>query len=94
MHNGTILAQEVTKLRAQLGWKQEKQAILNMYTASETGMIGDNMLQLMVDSQLGVGAESSGAVGLSSVAKLTNQGAPPRCTNCWQVGHKRTRCPK
>lgn len=62
--------------------------------ANESGITGDDMLQLMVDSQLGVEAESSGAAGPSSAAKLTTQRAPPRCTNCWQVGHKRTRCPK
>jgi hypothetical protein len=93
MHKNAISEREIEKLRAQVNQTKQKQAKPSKWMDSEEGMTGEDNLQRMVDDQLGVDVENTGEAGQSLAANPTNKRAPPRCSNCWQIGHRRTKCP-
>jgi hypothetical protein len=97
MHTVAILAQENADLRRANEKKRQKRTRSNRQIALEEGRSIGEGLQLaqqpeqpVEDSQV----VSHEAGESANQADLPRRRAPPRCSGCWEIGHKINRCPK
>ena len=97
MHNAAILAQENASLRRANEKKRQKRTYINRRIGHEGSLTIGHGLQLaqqpeqpVEDSQV----VSHEAGESATQADLPRQRAPPRCSGCWEIGHKINRCNK
>ena len=97
MYNTAILAQENASLRRANEKKRQKRTRSNRQIAHEGGLTIAEGLQLA--QQLEQPVEGSQVVSheageSANQADLPCKRAPPRCSGCWEIGHKINRCNK
>ena len=97
MHNAAILAEENATLRRVNEKIRKKRTQTNRRMAYEGGFsivgglqLGQQPEQPVEDSQV----VSHEAGESANQADLPRKRAPPRCSGCWEIGHKINRCPK
>ena len=93
MHNGVLLSHEIEQLRAENSRQKRKRALPNKKIANKSGMNSEDAQQRIQQEINSMEAEIVAEAGPSSAANSANQRAPPRCSNCWNIGHKRNKCP-
>ena len=97
MHNAAILAQENASLRRANEKKRQKRTRSNQRIAHEGGLTIAEGLQLAQQPEQ---PEEETQIVSHEAGESANQAdaprkrAPPRCSGCWEVGHRINRCPK
>ncbi|KAJ6000918.1 Transposase Tan1 [Penicillium waksmanii] len=89
-NNHAILKANMTRVMAENGRKQRKNAINSVQIAYEGGITVEDMqirLQLVNETNIATPSAPPRAAGSA------NERPPQRCGNCRKVGHKRNRCP-
>jgi hypothetical protein len=90
MHNAAILAKENHDLREAVDQLQKRRTRRTRAPPNEgilTASQGRELAQVLNEA-------SQAPPSTNQEAPLQRaQRAPPRCTNCWEVGHRRNRCP-
>ena len=97
MHNAAILAQENADLRRTNEKKRQKRTRSHRQIALEEGLSIGEGLQLAQQPEQPVEEKQvvSHEAGESATqADLPRQRAPPRCSGCWEAGHRINRCNK
>ncbi|EEA18507.1 conserved hypothetical protein [Talaromyces marneffei ATCC 18224] len=90
MHNAAILTSENHKLREAVDQLQKRR------TRRAQALPNEGILTVSEGRELAQALDQA-----HEAATVTNQPeppqraqrAPPRCSNCWELGHKRNRCP-
>ena len=90
MHNAAILRQEVCDLRAENKIQKRKRKKTNKCIAHTEGFTAQEARESMNQADE---APNTTPVEPASSASQPIRRAPPRCSDCNQLGHKRTRCP-
>ena len=97
LHNTTLLAYEIASLRRANEKKRQKRTRSHRQMAHEGGLTIADGLQLaqQPEQPVEVSQVVSHEAGESATqADLPRQRAPPRCSGCWEIGHKINRCNK
>jgi len=90
MHNTTILTSKNHKLHKAVNQLQKH------HTHRTQALPNEGILTVSKDQELTQALDQAHkASPVTNPAKLPQhaQHAPPRCSNCWELGHKRNQCP-
>jgi hypothetical protein len=95
LHNTALLAQENANLRMANEKIVKKRNRSTKQIPCEQGLTVEEGLQLVAQLDLPVEGDGVGSHEqreLPSQANPPRTRAPPRCTGCWEIGHKINRC--
>jgi hypothetical protein len=92
MHSAVILAHENQELRAANEKQIQKRKKSKKQLPHAGSLTIEEGAQLLQDAQMADEAIEGAIQQEASDALNTRQRAPPRCSNCHLIGHKRTQC--
>jgi hypothetical protein len=90
MHNAAIMKQEIRDLRAENETQKQKRKRTTQRIAHSEGFSTQEAKELMNQANE---AQDAPPAELDVSASQPIRRAPPRCSDCNQVGHRRTHCP-
>ncbi|RJE18836.1 Pogo transposable element [Aspergillus sclerotialis] len=93
MNSATILAKENRDLRAENETRKQKRKRSNKRISCAEGLSTQEARELINSPNQATEALNAIPTGLDTAASQPIRRAPPRCSDCNQVGHKRTHCP-
>jgi hypothetical protein len=94
MHTTAILTKEIHDLRAANEKKKQKRARSNKKIRREEGLSIGEARELILNSNQASEAQSTASGEPGQQASQARPRAPPRCSDCHELGHKRNQCPK
>jgi DDE superfamily endonuclease len=94
MNSAVILAKENSDLRAANEKQKQKRAKSARRIASEQGLSVQQAHELISRPNQASEAQSTIPIEATQPASQPISRAPSRCSNCNELGHRRTRCPK
>lgn len=93
IHQVAFISDENKRLRAESDHQKRKRALPKQRMPYNSGITASDGRERVEAELREVEADRLNRTAPPQAAKSANQRAPPRCTNCWVVGHKRTKCP-
>jgi DDE superfamily endonuclease len=94
MHSVEFLAKEVRDLRAANERKKQKRARSNKQIAREQGLSVQEGRELILRRNQPSEGQPTASTEAIQLASQPISRAPPRCSDCHELGHKRNQCPK
>jgi hypothetical protein len=93
MHNAAILHQEIRDLRAENEIKKQKRNKSTRRIAQSEGFSNHEGREAFNSLNQAIEAPNAPPAESASSTSQPIRRAPPRCSDCNQIGHNRTRCP-
>jgi hypothetical protein len=93
-HEFAMKEKENAEMRALLTKKRAQRARPNRRIAQEEGFSVQEASELILDRNQALEGQSTIPGEPSGLASQANSRAPPRCSECFELGHKRNQCPK
>ena len=94
MHQTAFLTKEVGELRAANAKKKQKRARSNRQIAREQGLSVQEGRELISRPNQPSEGQPTASTEAIQLASQPISRAPPRCSDCHELGHKRNQCPK
>lgn len=94
MYNAIFLANQNELLRAANAKQTIKRAKSTKQLLYKDGYIAGETNEQVVVEKNGMKVAEPAPAGPSETTQSLPYRAPPRCTNCFEVGHKRNQCKK
>ena len=93
MHEATLLKKEIRDLQAANKKQKQKRQRSKKQLSYEEGISVQEARESINHQNQADEAANSRVQESGEIISQRATRAPPRCTNCGTVGHKRTRCP-
>ena len=94
MHNNAFLAEQCKLLRAANAKQTSKRSKSTKRVAFENGVtIGEAPAPISTPNQVSEGQSDQAHEAIQTASQPIGR-APPRCTDCFEIGHRRTQCKK